>query len=468
LKTVPKIGYNMPMSKKEGIAIMIKLEQKAKILKGYYIEGKSQRKISKELDISRTTVKKYINEFKYKYKEIEKLSSKNGDREKILKLIGKVIQKPKYNSSSRSKIKLTEDVIEIIDDLKKKKQLIKKADIHKYLNRKGYEIGYTTVCNHIKETYEGKETDINQGCQIEQAVKKIKDKTEKEAAADLIRLSFYYGFLNNIREKEKIQIERGLELANRKIFPFETKFNSPEDLKEHIERELKRLDLIHGDCIEEMDNLIRQGVKVDAVITDPPYNISKDNNFSTMGRAGLDFGEWDKGFDLYSYIDKVYKILDKNGTFIVFCDWKKISDIVKYSEKLGFTTKDMLRIEKTNPMPRNRNRRYVTDYECAIWFVKQNGVWVFNRQSDTYERPKYVGVVEKGYHPTQKNKYLMEKIISVHTNEGQTVLDPFMGSGTTGVAARKLKRGFIGIEKEEKFYNIAKERLCKNEKIYKE
>jgi DNA modification methylase len=119
-------------------------------------------------------------------------------------------------------------------------------------------------------------------------------------------------------------------------------------------------------------------------------------------------------------------------------------------------------------MPRNRNRRYVTDYECAIWFVKQNGVWVFNRQSDTYERPKYVGVVEKGYHPTQKNKYLMEKIISVHTNEGQTVLDPFMGSGTTGVAERKLKRGFIGIEKEEKFYNIAKERLCKNEKIYKE
>ena len=78
----------------------------------------------------------------------------------------------------------------------------------------------------------------------------------------------------------------------------------------------ENIKLYQGDCLEVMDRLITEGVKVDAVITDPPYNIAKDNNFHTMGRSGIDFGEWDKGFDLFSYINKVYKILDKNGSFV--------------------------------------------------------------------------------------------------------------------------------------------------------
>ena len=61
------------------------------------------------------------------------------------------------------------------------------------------------------------------------------------------------------------------------------------------------IDLNHGDCLELMKE-IPDG-SVDMVLTDPPYNIARENNFPTMGRAGLDFGEWDKGFDLFSYID---------------------------------------------------------------------------------------------------------------------------------------------------------------------
>ena len=141
--------------------------------------------------------------------------------------------------------------------------------------------------------------------------------------------------------------------------------------------------LYQGDCLEIMDKLIDEGIKVDAVITDPPYNIAKDNNFHTMGRSGIDFGEWDKGFDLFSYINKVYKILDKNGSFVVFNAWKNLGDISRYAESLGFVTKDMIRLEKTNPMPRNRDRRYITDFECAIWFTMPKARWVFNRQSDT-------------------------------------------------------------------------------------
>jgi site-specific DNA-methyltransferase (adenine-specific) len=224
---------------------------------------------------------------------------------------------------------------------------------------------------------------------------------------------------------------------------------------------MHKAELYNGDCLEVMDRLIAEGVKVDAVITDPPYNIARDNNFHTMGRSGIDFGEWDKGFDLFSYIDRVYKLLGKNGSFIVFNDWKNLGDIVKYAEKLGFETKDMIRLEKTNPMPRNRDRRYITDYECAVWFVMPKSKWVFNRQSKTYERPKYIGSIEKGLHPTQKNLGLMEWLIKIHSNETQTILDPFMGSGSTGVACINTNRNFIGIELDENYFDIAKDRIEK-------
>lgn len=87
--------------------------------------------------------------------------------------------------------------------------------------------------------------------------------------------------------------------------------------------------------------------------------------------------------------------------------------------------------------------------------------WTFNRQSNTYERPKFIGSIERGLHPTQKNTALMEWLVKIHTDENQTVLDPFMGSGTTGVACKKLNRNFIGIELDKTYFNIAKERIEK-------
>lgn len=217
--------------------------------------------------------------------------------------------------------------------------------------------------------------------------------------------------------------------------------------------------LIQGDCIEWMDKLVAEGVKVDAIITDPPYNIARANNFQSMGRAGIDFGEWDKNFDLFSYLDIAYKLLDKNGSIIIFNDWKNLGDIVRYCENLGFVCKDMIRLEKSNPMPRNRDRRYITDYECAVWLTMPKAKWIFNRQSETYERPKFIGSIESGLHPTQKNTLLMEWLIKIHSNENQVILDPFMGSGTTGVACKNLNRKFIGIELDENYFNIAKDRI---------
>ena len=226
-----------------------------------------------------------------------------------------------------------------------------------------------------------------------------------------------------------------------------------------------------GDSYDLLQEFINNNIKVDHIITDPPYNISKENNFTTMSsskRKGIDFGEWDKGFDLYGWIKLADQIIKKNGSIIIFCSYRFISHFVDELELNDFVVKDVLIWKKRNPMPRNVDRRYVQDTEFAIWAVKKNAKWVFNKPSNVsylrslFETPTVSGK-EKTIHPTQKSEKLMDDIIMIHTNEDEIILDPFMGSGTTGVSALKNNRKFIGVELSEEYYEIAKERLTNEE-----
>lgn len=223
--------------------------------------------------------------------------------------------------------------------------------------------------------------------------------------------------------------------------------------------ELNRI--YNEDCLDGMKRM--PDGSVDLIATDPPYNIARDNNFTTMGRAGIDFGEWDKGFDQIGWLEETTRVISQNGSIVIFNDWKNLGDISRKLESLGFVVKDFIRWKKTNPMPRNRDRRYITDYECAIWAVKKNSKWTFNRLSESYQRPEFNFSIttwnEKVGHPTQKPVALMEDIIKIHSDEGQTILDPFMGSGTTAIACMNTNRNYIGFELDETYHNKSLERI---------
>ena len=229
---------------------------------------------------------------------------------------------------------------------------------------------------------------------------------------------------------------------------------------------MSEIDFRNCDYIEIVEELISQNRKVDLVLTDPPYCVSRDYQlgFSNMGRAGMNYGDWDYDFNQTDWLLKIIPIVRTGGSVIIFNDWKNFSYLVEVLEKNGFFIKDLIRWEKTNPMPRNVNSRYVGDCEMAIWAVKGNKGWTFNKPSDKpYLKPVYkTGVVlgkGKRIHPTQKSLELFEEILKVHSKEGDLVFDPFCGSGTTAVACKELNRNFIGSEIDSNYYQKAVKRL---------
>lgn len=152
---------------------MIKLDQKAEILMKYFRENMSQRAIAREMKVSRTTVRKYINDYESKCGEIEKLAKDNNSTNSdTLNLVSEMVSSPKYDTSKRTRIKLTDEIIEKINELIKEnernrllgrhKQLMKKIDIHEKLIELGFDISYPTVCNYIRDNHEKKEAFIRQ------------------------------------------------------------------------------------------------------------------------------------------------------------------------------------------------------------------------------------------------------------------------------------------------------------------
>ena len=167
-----------------------------------------------------------------------------------------------------------------------------------------------------------------------------------------------------------------------------------------------------------------------------------------------DYGDWDKDFNmdiLDKFVGEYYKKLRKGGTIIIFFDLWKITALKDILEKHKFKQLRFIEWIKTNPQPLNSKTNYLTNCrEIAILAVK-DGKPTFNSSYDNaiYSYPLQGG--KNRFHPTQKSLPLFEAIIKKHSNEGDTVLDTFLGSGTTALACINTNRNFKGCELNKEY-----------------
>lgn len=169
-----------------------------------------------------------------------------------------------------------------------------------------------------------------------------------------------------------------------------------------------------------------------------------------------DYGNWDSDFtmeNLEQFISEYYKKLKKGGTLIMFFDLWKITDLKYLLEKYKFKQIRFIEWIKTNPQPRNSKVNYLTNCrEIALIGVK-DGNPTFN---SSYDNGIYMYPLQGGknrFHPTQKSLVLFEELIKKHSNENDTILDTFLGSGTTAIACKNTKRNFKGCEISKEYYD---------------
>jgi site-specific DNA-methyltransferase (adenine-specific) len=228
---------------------------------------------------------------------------------------------------------------------------------------------------------------------------------------------------------------------------------------------LNKSRIILGDNLEVLSQLPDNHFQL--LLADPPYEISRSNNFDSMGRAGIDFGEWDKNFDQLEWIRLALPKLKPGGSIVIWNDWKKLGLLTNFliqelSLKPGKAIRSLI-WHKPNPSPFNCKRMFVQSTEMAVWTTKPGGKSVFN--SNYHHGIFEYSTHKSANHPTKKPDQLFHDIIEILTNPNDWVLDPFIGGGTTAFAAESSGRNFIGIEQDENYFKIAVEhwrRACSN------
>jgi len=227
--------------------------------------------------------------------------------------------------------------------------------------------------------------------------------------------------------------------------------------------------LILGDCLEVLPSL--EAGSVDAVITDCPYGVSVENACIKRGAGtvfeggdiNLDFGAWDRDTAPWqSYVPTIVKVLGPVGVFICFHEKLTVAEIGRHlSGKDDFQVRHIGAYVKTNPAPQARRVKWQNGLEFFLVATRNHGEghhfnYRLGQSPDYYARSNNY----PHEHPTQKPEDLMKWIVSYWSFPGDLILDPFLGSGTTLVAAELLGRRGIGIEIEERYFDIACKRVA--------
>lgn len=243
--------------------------------------------------------------------------------------------------------------------------------------------------------------------------------------------------------------------------------------------------IIQGDCDEVM-NSFPEG-SVDLIFADPPYNLQLQNDLHRPNMTKVDAvdDDWDQ-FDSFSSYDEFTqswlaackRILKPTGSIWVIGSYHNIFRVGRIMQDLGYWFLNDIIWVKVNPMPNFRGVRFTNAHETLIWASTGPGKkYTFNHhamkelndekqmRSDWWllslataaERLK--DELGKKAHSTQKPQALLYRVILSSSNPGDIILDPFFGSGTTGAVAKLLHRKWIGIEREEKYVNLAQKRI---------
>lgn len=218
------------------------------------------------------------------------------------------------------------------------------------------------------------------------------------------------------------------------------------------------IDLYNGDCLEVMKNLPTSSV--DLVVTDPPYDVHAGKGGGAFGnrKAFSEIQFISNGFS-NEVLDELCRVMKKINCYF-FCSQKQIIPLLDYFVKDKKCNYNLLTWHKTNPVPACNNK-YLSDTEYCLFF-RESGVKIlgsFETKKTYYVTPLNIKDKQKYNHPTVKPLDIIQNLIVNSSNEGDVVLDPFVGSGTTGVACKNLHRNFIGIELDEHYFDVASERL---------
>lgn len=222
--------------------------------------------------------------------------------------------------------------------------------------------------------------------------------------------------------------------------------------------------IICGDCLEVMKEMPDKSI--DAIITDVPYNLG-DTDFevikfkdrANMNRATKDV--WNKGFEPTAFLPEAKRILKKRGNVFIYTHHRHFGHYYEWLDS-NFDRVFFLVWHKTNPVPQVRKVSFLSSCELCICAWNINHKWNFKTQNKMHnfiESPICQGD-ERSDHSAQKPIETMIHLIEISTDNGDLILDPFMGSGTTARAAKDCKRNFIGIEINPDYCKIAEERLA--------
>lgn len=213
---------------------------------------------------------------------------------------------------------------------------------------------------------------------------------------------------------------------------------------------MSNINLYNGDCLEIMKNIPNNSV--DMVLCDPPYGISFQS-----GRRKNKYSKIENDNNLLflnKYFEQCYRIMKENTAIYCFCSWQNIDIFKKEFEKF-FKTKNILIWVKNNHGSGDLKAGYSPKYEMILYGNKGRRIFEGKR----YEDVLFFDKTKNELHPTQKPVELLEFLIQNSSVEESLVFDGFMGSGSTGVACINTNRDFIGIELDENYFNIAKDRI---------